>query len=446
MPPSGSRTAPFSRRGQRPTCGGPCLEMWRSICPQINQHLISAAEHGGLGGLLIAIEKFLPEMNLVNATTALHRLAKLHARASSPSAVQVEGWQFQLVEQLAARVQDLIGRSLASKRETSTARCQTAANIAWSATVLRYSDTSFVTSIVRFATHLLPSFHAFELASLLAALAELTEGNRALRFTVVNFFQMAVPILSPQVDNLKGTMLIAMVQAYTQVGCIDDRLFRAVAPCLVRRLRSIHWCSPSKSAVVARCYLQANVIDQQLFKSLAQVAVTDLRSIDVEDLRALHAALVRAGLHQQDIFQSLPGLAEASPSTFVEFSTMTPKPSMTACSEETASTTGSEGGEAPMHRRMSWAQLQDEEEYEMSCVTSLTSKASWDDVDTTSPCPFPRNRNSGSFGSEESWPSTPLQSAASQSAMPRSSTRASWADLWEEEQAELAMLATRLTQ
>mmetsp|Transcript_110287 Transcript_110287/g.355712 ORF Transcript_110287/g.355712 Transcript_110287/m.355712 type:complete len:116 (+) Transcript_110287:59-406(+) len=49
----------------------------RLTCPFINTRIINAADSWELDLLIDVIVHFLPEMNLVNVTTALHRLAKM---------------------------------------------------------------------------------------------------------------------------------------------------------------------------------------------------------------------------------------------------------------------------------------------------------------------------------------------------------------------------------
>merc|ERR1719276_346200 len=51
----------------------------RTTFPQVNSKIVAVAELGSLDLLLSTVKEYLPVMNLVNMSTALHRLAKLTA-------------------------------------------------------------------------------------------------------------------------------------------------------------------------------------------------------------------------------------------------------------------------------------------------------------------------------------------------------------------------------
>merc|ERR1719436_463193 len=139
----------------------------RATFPYINSQIIRVAEFGDPQMLVTTIEGYLSQMNLVNLSTALHRLAKFAANS----------YQFQAALLRHPVLPGLLAttRAALSKSEAGGAppQCQALSNITWSLATVQCVDLELLEVASRLAYKHVASFKPFELSAALWAFAKL---------------------------------------------------------------------------------------------------------------------------------------------------------------------------------------------------------------------------------------------------------------------------------
>eukprot|EP00928_Gymnodinium_smaydae_P076972 TRINITY_DN6007_c0_g1_i1.p1 TRINITY_DN6007_c0_g1~~TRINITY_DN6007_c0_g1_i1.p1 ORF type:complete len:417 (-),score=77.21 TRINITY_DN6007_c0_g1_i1:379-1629(-) len=190
----------------------------------INNRLISAANGGNMDALLETIKRDVSKMNIVNLSTALHRLAKLAAR-SARALEQVK--THAVVDQLVAAVSAL--RTISAPRTDTVPQPQALSNIVWALATIQRMDLPLLESCANLAQMHFSSFKPYELSAVLWAFATYD----SLDSTAASY---GAPLFREAADKLPGNMqdysfrcLVMIVWAFATAGHHDEKLFASAA-------------------------------------------------------------------------------------------------------------------------------------------------------------------------------------------------------------------------
>ncbi|CAK0861377.1 unnamed protein product [Prorocentrum cordatum] len=228
---------------RRPTCrgelpagpdgprqGGARSRQWakRAVFPKINQAIIAAAEHD-LPTTIAVVEPLIPQMNLVNISTALHRLARLSS--SSPESLhQLRGHP--VMPALLAAAAMALDRTRDTGAQPKT---QVLSNVTWAMATMQTLDLHLLTKVVALSEEVTSLFKAFELSGLLWGLATLG----GLEPEVL---RLAEPIFARASGQVSGDFsfrcLVMTSWAYAAAGWRDAGLFQRLGDLMLPGLRS----------------------------------------------------------------------------------------------------------------------------------------------------------------------------------------------------------------
>jgi hypothetical protein len=190
------------QRGARPS---------RRSATQLNNAICAAAE-SGTEQLLLFVQKKLPEMNLVNVSTALHRLARLETETNGElCAVATHGNDPRCRDLLASAKSKIFFAGAEAK-----ARCLS--SIAWSCARLRVNDNELMDKIGELALGQFDEFKPFELVILLWSFVRLEFHHTRL------FSESSTHILAHMDDYSAACLATAVwsfakapIQSYTHI-------------------------------------------------------------------------------------------------------------------------------------------------------------------------------------------------------------------------------------
>lgn len=266
----------------------------RALCPFINSGLVAVADTGDLGQLLEAVNTYLPDMNLVNLTTALHRVAKLSTPASPLFRLPL--W-FQVLGAMLASLRT----NLARLETASSSRCQTLSNIMWSMATLQCADLELVAIVVRLTQKNLPTFQPFELASALWSLAKLGQESDIIHELAAPLFQQASGYIVSQVADYTPNYLVMVISGYTLAHHYDACVWRAVGPRLLQAVKRGQ-CHPPQVAEVAAAYCEEKTFDEEIFSAVVKRASKTFLAFEPQDLAKLSLAVAASGRARWDFF------------------------------------------------------------------------------------------------------------------------------------------------
>lgn len=257
---------------------------WQSF-PKINAELIAAADSGEVARLLSTIERHLPQMNIVNLSTALHRLARLTAGSAA--------------EQMALRHHPALGRLLVGIRaalpraqaSTNPPQCQAWSNIMWSLATLEVVDLPLLEMASALAFQHASVFKSFELTAVLWALARLGAVDAMLRRCTEPLFRFAAGHIPAHVEEYTFRCLVMAAWAFAMDEHYDDRLFCSIAAQMVPGLYAASGQELANTAFAFRAAeghlltLQVRSGDSaslyhELFAELGRVVVCRVDNID----------------------------------------------------------------------------------------------------------------------------------------------------------------------
>mmetsp|Transcript_114721 Transcript_114721/g.208717 ORF Transcript_114721/g.208717 Transcript_114721/m.208717 type:complete len:875 (+) Transcript_114721:78-2702(+) len=288
-----------SRCSDRPAKANGVPRGKRATCPWINSQIVQAAESEDLQTLLTTIATHLPLMNLVNVSTALHRLAKLNqCRAMQAHQPMVEYTLQALVE---------LGRQLLEKLKLtgSTPKCQSLSNIAWALATLKVVDLPLVQMVSASAQKQLAEFKSFELCQLLWALAKLGTVETDVCDHTAALFHMGAQRVVENAQDFSFRGLVMIAWAFATARQHDTRLFCAIASQLTPSMGSAN-CQ--ELANTAWSFATAGIHAQYLFSTLASLSVARVQGFKPQELSSILWSYASIG-HVNDEFYEVAGRA-----------------------------------------------------------------------------------------------------------------------------------------
>eukprot|EP00930_Biecheleria_cincta_P000987 TRINITY_DN102167_c0_g1_i1.p1 TRINITY_DN102167_c0_g1~~TRINITY_DN102167_c0_g1_i1.p1 ORF type:complete len:818 (+),score=145.71 TRINITY_DN102167_c0_g1_i1:101-2455(+) len=266
--------APRGDRRRQEQKGYRQRQQGQGLHPRINAQIIAAADHGDLEHLIVTIKAYLPDMNLVNISTAVHRVAKM-AGSSCQLAARVQ--QHKELEMLLAQLANTLELA-----DPSDVRCQTISNVLWSLATLRRQHTDIIQALAIRASSILAQFKAFELSTTLWALAKLSSLGE-LGCEVKSLFGLASDHIQWDIKNYSFRCLATVAWAFATQKHIDGNLFHSISA-QVQLPVVAHSAKCQEIANTVWAFGTANFHDACCFSVLAEVATANLDDFKPQEI------------------------------------------------------------------------------------------------------------------------------------------------------------------
>jgi len=265
----------------------------RALCPLINGKVIEIADSGDYTSLLRIIEEHLPDMNLVNMTTSLHRLAKLCSESGEARAL------------LRHEAHQLVLRDLLSGISVALLRCelglndsrrQALSNIIWSLGTLKCVQLQLLQITATLAEEHLTLFKPFELVSTAWAFAKLGTLHPTAREIVAPVQRAAVTVIAGVVDKLGFRFLAMAAYALVVSGLYDQKVLSSIAGRMVPMLRRTS-CSPEVLVDVALSFSSYGLRNGKMLMGIANQGLRNIKHFDAFELADLCQILSSEGVN-----------------------------------------------------------------------------------------------------------------------------------------------------
>jgi len=280
------------RRGGRGRARGPG-EQRRASCPWINSQIIAASEQG-VQQLLATTTAHLGQMNLVNLSTAIHRLAKVTA---GNSGAQAELRRHPVLRELQAAILLAL-----EALEPSAVQPQSLSNIVWSLATLRLNSAPLLQAATTLAVTSIADFKPFEMSTTLWALAKLgsvddsTTGKQSR-----TLFYAAANHMTNNLHQFGFRCLATVVWSFATARQRNPRLFRGIA---MKMIPMVHAANCQEIANTAWAFGTAGFHDDQLFFALAERALLHLPEFKPQELSNLLWGLATNGFFHEGLFSA----------------------------------------------------------------------------------------------------------------------------------------------
>eukprot|EP00440_Ansanella_granifera_P045407 gb/GFBE01049196.1/.p1 GENE.gb/GFBE01049196.1/~~gb/GFBE01049196.1/.p1 ORF type:complete len:838 (+),score=163.56 gb/GFBE01049196.1/:1-2514(+) len=271
----------------------------RSSFPWINQQIISASATGDLQHLMSTIMNHLQQMNLVNLSTALHRLAKL---ASTDSYLQADLRNDERLEVLLHTI------SIAfTTLEAAEVQPQSISNVVWSLATMRYVHRPLLQVLTELSVSNIDLFKPFELSTTLWALAKLGTVDQISAVLKPVFQQAAAPHILSRAHDFGFRCLATTAWAFATARQRHARLFRVVA---AQMLPMVHSANCQEMANTAWAFGTAGFHDDELFKALAEKAMMRPRDFKPQELSNMLWGFATNGFFHEGFFSQASVVAQ----------------------------------------------------------------------------------------------------------------------------------------
>jgi len=271
----------------------------------INRQITGAAESGNIAWLFGVIQEHKGEMNLINCSTALHRIAKLALGSSVQERERlVEHEAIQCLRRhLAGHVGERAGdhgKHARGDELQSEMRCLSI--ICWSCATMRIREASFFQHVASISGGRLSEMKPFELSNMLWAFAKLSYGHSRI------FEGLAPYLLRRRPGEISPQLLSTIVWAFGTAKVHHAAVFSSVA----QELSKHAWAmSPQGIANTAWAFARVRHQEPRLFRLLAEATAQEsvLWSFKPQELSNIVWAFATVGLTHPPLFESIMEVA-----------------------------------------------------------------------------------------------------------------------------------------
>mmetsp|Transcript_53393 Transcript_53393/g.84894 ORF Transcript_53393/g.84894 Transcript_53393/m.84894 type:complete len:780 (-) Transcript_53393:165-2504(-) len=239
----------------------------------INSQIISASETGRLQQLLDTVQMHLPQMNMVNLSTSVHRLAKM---ASNDQSAQANLRRHPILSELQRSIFAVLSNS-AAKEEPQT---QSLSNVTWSLATLRLQNRPLVKKVAALATTHIRNFKPYELSTMLWAFGKLSQVD-SVGHCADSFFQAATGVIKERVTEFEFRCLAMIVWAFATMKQRYAGVFHSIAQQMVKKLDTAN-CQ--EMANTAWAFGTVDILDERLFKELGDRSAPCLDDFKPQEL------------------------------------------------------------------------------------------------------------------------------------------------------------------
>jgi hypothetical protein len=267
---------------------------------QINADIVASAETGEPTVLLSTVELHLPLMNVVNISTALHRLAKLTAALPEEQAA-VRRHPVLAGLLMAAHTALLRGQACGA-----VPQCQALSNITWSLATLQLVDTPLLELVARLGREHAATFKSFELTTILWSLAKLTSGEAPLGQHAESLFRYASDYIATHVEEFTFRCLVMAAWSFAKVQHHDGSVFRTIA---AQMLPDVCTAGCQELANTAWAFGTAGVRHDALFAEIAEQGVRRVSGFSAQELSSILWSFAANGFLHEGFFDSASAAA-----------------------------------------------------------------------------------------------------------------------------------------
>jgi len=275
---------------------------------RLNAKICQVSESGDLWELLDLVESHHSEMNIVNLSTILHRVARMAKKANTIRALsghpQIARLRLKVLQELEK------GSDVMQVNDDSESLPRCLATIAWSYATLQFNDAHSFQLIAKLATTNLISLKAFELANLLWSFAKVHIQSNEL-------FEASMHCIPLQLDHFTPVSLSMVTWAYVTLHSRPPlALLRRLSGAFVEKVSS------AKSQEIANmCWAlaTAKMARPNVFQVLGSEAARKLANFNVQELSNTAWAFSRAGLMHAELFEAMTNLFIQKPDLAFRF-------------------------------------------------------------------------------------------------------------------------------
>jgi hypothetical protein len=268
----------------------------------INALIIAKCDSGGnISDVLSTIVRRLPQMNLVNMTTAIHRLGKM---VSHDAKAQSQLKQSHIFTDLVVA----IAKSLANGNSADT-QPQSLSNILWALASIRQGSVQIVRLACERAIPNIERFKPFELSMMLWAISKLATMDSNLHLDeepAKSMFGESSKYVMERVASIEFRCLSMIVWAYATAKLANHDLFSIVAS---QMMRTAHTATCQEMGNTVWAFGTFSYTEYQLFNTLAQKGMTEMENLKPQELSNMLWGFASSGFFHETFFQRAASVA-----------------------------------------------------------------------------------------------------------------------------------------
>lgn len=279
---------------------------------RLNAKICQVADKGNIWELLELARTHSLEMNYVNLSTFLHRVARLSKQTNMVQAVS--GYPLlalictKVESELAVQEAALSQQCMLAENQDSLPRCWS--TIAWSYATLQFHDQAVFMRLAKLSEACITAFKPLELGNLLWAFAKVHEPAQGL-------FDAATRHIPTQLSKFTPVSLSAVTWAYATLQPKPPvALLKSISQAFVEQIQN---AQSQEIANMCWALATANVVKPHVFEKLGAAALGKLLSFNVQEIANTVWAFSRAGLVHMQLFEALRDLLKQGSSLVLAF-------------------------------------------------------------------------------------------------------------------------------
>lgn len=250
----------------------------RDTFPWINSQIITVSESGNLMELAQTIEAYTSQMNLVNISTAFHRIARLWTSNDDQDAAMVSQ---RVVEGLIKQANTVLARASASGTKPSS---QALANITWAMATLNIVDEQLLKAIAVPAQGQVDTFKPFELSTILWSYGKMSLANQDLCSCAQPLFKAAAGTVPRLLEDFTLRCLVTIAWSFAAYRHKEEHLFQAIGDHLISQ---VHTANCGELANIAWAYGLLQIHHERLFQEVARRANVRLQDFKQQEIASI---------------------------------------------------------------------------------------------------------------------------------------------------------------
>lgn len=273
----------------------------RRVEPQVrlNARICQASDRSDVRELLELARTHHGEMNFVNLSTLMHRLARLAKRDTKIIQSVANNPQVALIRRMIER--DLAAHAAQSPAAGAALEARCLATLSWSYATLRVREAASMRFVAELSKGRLSSFKGFELGNLLWGFAKLGLPEDGL-------LRAAAEHIPGCMHDFSAVGLSTVAWAFSTLGWPGRALLQTLGVAFVRRLDE---ASSHEIANMCWALATARVIDVRLFGALGDAAAEKLDTFNDQELTNTAWAISRGGVSHPALFDAIARLLES---------------------------------------------------------------------------------------------------------------------------------------
>eukprot|EP00747_Dinoflagellata_sp_TGD_P155142 gnl/TRDRNA2_/TRDRNA2_177555_c1_seq21.p1 gnl/TRDRNA2_/TRDRNA2_177555_c1~~gnl/TRDRNA2_/TRDRNA2_177555_c1_seq21.p1 ORF type:complete len:628 (+),score=128.09 gnl/TRDRNA2_/TRDRNA2_177555_c1_seq21:82-1965(+) len=267
-------------------------------CKQINQQIVAASQSTSAQPILTVIAQNLEHMNIVNLSTAAHRLARIASSSNGAQLAKVR--QHPILAKLFQAIFEKFQDSVAA----GSSQSQAMSNIAWSLATLNFTgNPALVHSLAQLTVDNLREFKPYELTTVTWAFAKLVSsaGQHELRWCPDHFFSVIAEYVLANIGEYCFRCLSTFAWAFATVRFRNAILFRTIA----QQMPTVIGGEKTTSQQIADtvwAFATMRFHDSHLFTVLAEDALKHLRKFKLQEISDMLWAFAENNFWHEKLF------------------------------------------------------------------------------------------------------------------------------------------------